>query len=231
MMDKYRSEKKSQIRAKYIAELPRVNKPLGFYQRMGSQANSLDALILVLDPPKPLCLTLKCPLSLTRQTIPARTVNCQHLETFDLSTFLDGISFSDLLRKGILRVLLRGDPVPPHSILHTCPICSTKAPLYIDTYILSSLTLHPDLMSVTVSPGGHLTPPTPTPDHPCVDLTSPPLHTGQDTGTSSPLPTPDPVSIPTTQAARRRFSFGDLGCRLGRRYQRLSTVDLTDSPC
>eukprot|EP00092_Neocalanus_flemingeri_P090630 GFUD01114801.1.p1 GENE.GFUD01114801.1~~GFUD01114801.1.p1 ORF type:complete len:166 (-),score=31.25 GFUD01114801.1:13-510(-) len=149
------------------------------------------------------------------------------LPTFDLLSFIDAFSLME-----ILRVLHRGDPVPPHSILHTCPICSTKAPLYIDSLILSSLTLHPDLMSVTVSPGGHLTPPTPTPDHPCVDLTSPPLHIGQYTGTSCPLHTPDPDTIPTNQAGRRRFSFGDLGCRLGRRYQRLSTVDLTlDSPC
>eukprot|EP00092_Neocalanus_flemingeri_P094085 GFUD01119627.1.p1 GENE.GFUD01119627.1~~GFUD01119627.1.p1 ORF type:complete len:220 (+),score=35.45 GFUD01119627.1:110-769(+) len=216
-MEKYKCEKKAQIKAKYTSELPRVSKPLSFYQRMGSQAPSLDTSIQVVDPPKPRSLTFKCPLSLKRQTIPARTADCQHLETFDLLSFVDAFSLM-----GILRVLHRCDPVPPHSIPHTCPICSTKAPLYIDTCIFSSLTLHPDLMSVTVSPGGHLTPPTPTPDHPCVDLTSPPLHPG------TSCPPPDPVTIPTTQAGGR-FSFGDLGCRLGRRCQRLSTVDLTEA--
>ena len=229
-MDKYRSEKKSQLRAKYIFDLPRIKKPLGFYQRKQAQALSPNISIQVLDPPQPPSLTLRCPISLKRQTIPVRTVNCQHLETFDLGTFLDSFSFSDLLLKGIIRVLHRSDPVHPHTIPHTCPICSTKAPLYIDSHILSALTLHPTLLTVMVSPTGHLTPDSsPIPDHPCVDLTSP-LHTI--TGTASPVPTPAPVSLPATQASRRRFSFGDLGCRLDRRYRRLSTIDLTvDSPC
>ena len=135
-MDKYRCEQKSQLRAKYIADLPRVAKPSTFYQRHKSQAQSPNISIQMLAPPKPPTLSLKCPVSLKRQTFPVRTVNCKHLETFDLGTFIDTISFSDILLRGVTRAW---KPVHPCTVIHTCPICSTKAPLYIDSIILGVL--------------------------------------------------------------------------------------------
>merc|ERR1712181_215326 len=140
---------------------------------------------------------------------------------------------SEILLKGIIRVLSRWNPVHPHAVVHTCPICSTKAPLYIDSIILGVLTLHPDLSMVIVTPSGQLIPcSSSSPLLSEVDLTSPSPYIG--TNSVSPLPVfADPeTSAPAPAQPKRRFSFGDVGagCRIGRRYERLSTIDLT-SPC
>lgn len=225
------------MRAKYIADLPRITKPSSFYQRHESQAlaQSPNISVQMLAPPKPPTLSLKCPISMKVQSFPVRTVHCKHLETFDLGTFIDTISYSEILLKGIIRVLSRWNPVAPHTVVHTCPICSTKAPLYIDTIILGVLTLHPELASVMVTPSGQLIPcSSPSPHLSEVDLTSPSPYIGTDS--VSPLPVfADPATAaPAPAQPKRRFSFGDLGtgCRIGRRYERLSTIDLTvDSPC
>jgi len=235
-MDKYRNERKSLLRARYTADLPRINKLPGFYQRNSSQVQSPNTSVHMLALPTPTTLSLKCPISFNRQTFPVRTVDCQHLETFDLLAFIDTISFSDLLLRGFLRVLSRSDPVQPHTVIHTCPICSVKSPLYIDSTILEVLTRHPKFLTVMVTPTGQLVPYTSTsPLHPVVDLVSPlPI---QDADVFiSPLPvTPHPTGLPATVAPKRRFSFSDLGAgcrRSSSSYQRLSTVDLTvGSPC
>ena len=102
-MDMYRREQKSQMRAKYIDDLPRTTKPSSFYQRHEAQAQSPNSSIQMLAPPKPPTLSLKCPVSMKRQAFPVRTANCKHLETFDLGTFIDSISYSDILLKGVIR--------------------------------------------------------------------------------------------------------------------------------
>ena len=129
------------------------------------------------------------------------------------------------------KVLNKCDQVHPHTVVHTCPICSAKAPLYIDTTILELLTQHPQLLTVRVTFLGQLVPFTSTsPQHPVVDLVSPAANQDSDVFVSPhPVPGRGAAAVP-----KRRFSFSDLGagCRRGSSYTRLSTVDLTvDSPC
>jgi len=243
-MDKFMTERRSVWRYKYLDELPRVIKPVSFYLMKGAEVFSPNASIQVVTQPRLPVVSLKCPLSHNRQVFPVRTVECQHVESFDLGSFIDTLPVTALFR---MRILGGNLGYQPHVAPHTCPLCSVKAPLYIDAIILDLLRHHPDVDAMSITSTGQLIPchKSSSSGHPVIDLASP---SPSLLNPASPLPPPNLVS-PTLplpafignldaekSTSRRRFSFGELtlgqGCKSGRRYSRLSTVDLTvDSPC
>eukprot|EP00092_Neocalanus_flemingeri_P037889 GFUD01041244.1.p1 GENE.GFUD01041244.1~~GFUD01041244.1.p1 ORF type:complete len:254 (-),score=33.03 GFUD01041244.1:42-749(-) len=235
-MDQYRADKISELKIKYFRDLLRVKKSPSFYSRTAVQ--SPNTSVIVDQSSCSPSLTLKCPITRTRQTVPVRTTLCKHVETFDLYNFLDTFSFNDVLLKGLKK---------------SCPICSCKGPLYIDTLVSSALTLFSsEILTVNISPAGLLFSPLDSVgDHSIVDLISPSYMNVSNIPpppevNCSPLVTPDPFDNPLTGESskprkksftRRTFSFGDSCMSLGselrvgkERYRRLSTIDLT-SPC
>eukprot|EP00092_Neocalanus_flemingeri_P002153 GFUD01002293.1.p1 GENE.GFUD01002293.1~~GFUD01002293.1.p1 ORF type:complete len:143 (-),score=25.09 GFUD01002293.1:15-443(-) len=141
----------------------------------------------------------------------------------------------------------------PIESLYSCPICSCKGPLYIDTLVSSALTLFSsEILTVNISPAGLLFSPLASVcDHSIVDLISPSFMNVSNIPpppevNCSPLVTPDPFDNPLMGESskprkksftRRTFSFGDSCMSLGRelrmgkeRYKRMSTIDLS-SPC
>jgi len=253
-MDKYREEQISQLESKYYKDLPRVKKLASFYSRATIQSPN-SSVLLDQDPTdsSPI-LTLLCPITRARQTVPVRTTACQHVETFDLYNFLHSISSKTLLLNGVFKTLLPGLPTTPHSVPHSCPICRCKGPLYIDSLISSALTLFSsEILQVSISPSGLLfTPPThPAVNKSIIDLATPTFNTSMSDIPPPPeldcspesnifcvdggLSKPQQVEM-RNGFARRTFSFGDSCMYLGtggvgrERYNRLSTVDLS-SPC
>ena len=250
MMNQYRSDKICRFKSKYYEDLPRVKKLSGFYSRAAVQSPNSSVLLDQDQTSSSPILTLLCPITRTRQTVPVRTMACQHVETFDLYNFLDSFSFNTLLK-----TLLPGLPPIPHAIPHSCPICSCKGPLYIDTFISSALTLFSsEIIKVNISQSGLLfTPPTNNDiNHSIIDLATPTFNTSL-----SDIPPPPQLDCRTEADifnvqggsskpqysemrngfARRTFSFGDSCMFLGaggvvgrERCNRLSTVDLS-SPC
>ncbi|KAI1696108.1 MIZ/SP-RING zinc finger domain-containing protein [Ditylenchus destructor] len=86
-------------------------------------------------------ITLKCPLSQQRIRVPARYVDCTHIECFDLETFLQM-----KMQKNFL----------------VCPICQKEvekplANLRIDKYIETVLSTMPDAIQVELMPDGSFT--------------------------------------------------------------------------
>jgi len=241
-MDKYVTEKRSEWRAKYFNELPRIIKPSSFYRMKGAEVSSPNTSVQVVVQPCPV-FSLNCPISRRRQVFPVRTIECQHVESFDLGSMIDTLPVSALLRMKIL-----GGKVgyQPHIAPHTCPVCSVKAPLYIDALILDLLRLNPVVDAMSITPTGKPIPchKNSSPRHPVIDLASPPPPLNLSPSPPPPLNLVSPLPLPACSgnkdaekaSSRRRFSFGELtlgqGCKSGRRYSRLSTVDLTiDSPC
>ena len=211
------------------------------------QYSSLDCSV-ILDQTSPISsLTLLCPITRTRQTVPVRTDNCNHVETFDLYNFISSFSYNDILMKEFIKPLLLYSSQTVQKVVHQCPLCKCKGRLYIDSYVLSALTLFPsDVISVNVTSSGLLTAASPDKDqaenHSFIDLVTPSHSLAPPQVACSPVSTPDPFCLPKeplgiskTGFVRRTFSFGDSclsgGYGVGReRYTRLSTVDLT-SPC
>eukprot|EP00092_Neocalanus_flemingeri_P037890 GFUD01041245.1.p1 GENE.GFUD01041245.1~~GFUD01041245.1.p1 ORF type:complete len:226 (-),score=36.85 GFUD01041245.1:87-764(-) len=219
-MDQYRSETKSELKNRFFRDLPRVKKLPSFYSRTAVQ--SPNTSVIVDQSSCSPSLTLKCPITRTRQTVPVRTTLCKHVETFDLYNFLDSFSFNDVMLKGLKK---------------SCPICSCKGPLYIDTLVSSALTLFSsEILTVNISPAGLLFSPLDSVgDHSIVDLISPSYMNVSNIPpppevNCSPLVTPDPFDIPLTDNplpgefskprkksfTRRTFSFGDSCMSLGR---------------
>jgi len=253
-MDKYRADQISELKNKYLTDLPRVRKLKDFYYR--TEIQSPNCSVLLDQSSYTPALTLQCPITKTRQTVPVRTLHCKHVETFDMFNFLDSFSFNDILLKGFMKSLLPASQAAPPSVLHNCPICRAKGPLYIDTLVSSALTLFfPEVLTVHITPAGLLVSPPKIHvlNHSIVDLVSPPYKNSSTILpppelTCSPLHTPDPFCLTGTSCeslkrgvsngfARRTFSFGDSCMSLGRelgvgkeRYTRLSTIDLS-SPC
>eukprot|EP00092_Neocalanus_flemingeri_P023489 GFUD01025473.1.p1 GENE.GFUD01025473.1~~GFUD01025473.1.p1 ORF type:complete len:252 (+),score=43.39 GFUD01025473.1:62-817(+) len=251
-MDQYRSETKSELKNRFFRDLPRVKKLPSFYSRTAVQ--SPNTSVIVDQSSCSPSLTLKCPITRTRQTVPIRTTLCKHVETFDLYNFLDTLSFNDVLLKGLKKSLFPISQLMPIESLYSCPICSYKGALYIDSLVLSALTFFSsEILTVNISPAGLLFSPLDSVgDHSIVDLATTPTYMNSPNippppeVTCSPLVTPDPFDNPLTGESSkprkktfttRTFSFGDSCMSLGselrvgkEKYRRLSTIDLS-SPC
>merc|ERR1711936_447677 len=213
---------------RYMQDLPKFSKSDEFYD--GNQS-----------------VLLTCPISLQRQVVPVRTLLCQHVETFDLESFISAIPSVKL---PLLKLGSR-----PSSQNHTCPVCKLEAPLYIDLKIQRALQDFPNnVLKAMVDPGlGELCLPREEGlDTSYIDLVTPDLITPSLSLTSAP-PSTTATSIPgspfelsptalefpkqrnSAGGQRRRFSFGDNALltwgsefqAFRERYRRLSTVDLS----
>ena len=165
--------------------------------------NDGNLSVEVLTPKLRTVTSLTCPLSFKRQVKPVRTLNCKHLQTFDLVSFFDMmISDTVIRRRGSTEEVLRSQ--------HKCPICCLKGPLYIDSKIFNLLECFPHASHFTVTQEGDL--------HPTEDLKQEVCL---------------PVSSCSSQSSSisRRFSFGGFKSTVKNGRRRLSTIDLTQSPC
>jgi len=286
-MDNFLQEQKKAVIARYAAGLPIVKKPKEFYCPDTFTTSNLDDSILPL--PSTLTISLLCPISLDRQTVPVRTECCQHVQTFDLESTINSMSLRDFLKKGLAKVHInksRPAVIDGVDAVFCCPICRQSAALYVDEVLfmaLDSLPVH--VCSVTVSETGLVTPVSvPTKTQFTVDLENFASQQDQAVNLLSPLAALPTVRVdhcsndPLTSTSKT-FSFNNLGkpwtipgqrkrdrspvthslgtdgssfsstlarrgsigerCKdgldtigVGRRYRRLSTVDLTvDSPC
>eukprot|EP00092_Neocalanus_flemingeri_P003818 GFUD01004112.1.p1 GENE.GFUD01004112.1~~GFUD01004112.1.p1 ORF type:complete len:248 (+),score=34.26 GFUD01004112.1:55-744(+) len=202
-MDQHRADKISELKIKYFRDLLRVKKSPSFYSRTAVQ--SPNTSVIVDQSSCSPSLTLKCPITRTRQTVPVRTTLCKHVETFDLYNFLDTLSFNDVMLKGLKKSLFPISQHHAHRSLYSCPICSCKGPLYIDTLVSSALTLFSsEILTVNISPAGLLFSPLDSVgDHSIVDLISPSYMNVSNIPpppevNCSPLVTPDPFDNPLT---------------------------------
>ena len=224
-MDKYKAERISELKTNYYQDLLRVKKAPSFYSRSAVQSPNSSVFL----DQEEAALTLRCPITRTRQTVPIRTLQCKHVETFDLFNLIDSLP-SNLL----LQTLVSLRPSSLLSFPHSCPICPCKGPLYIDTFISSALALFAqDVCTVNISPSGLLFNPSslaPSINCSVIDLATPTF-----SNTLVPPPeldcSPRPFSsgLNCNGFVRRRFSFGDSCLFFGGldRFSRLSTVDLT----
>ena len=187
--------------------LPIVTKPQAFYLRNEEEMvhpdlnNDGNLSVEVLTPKQRTVTSLTCPLSFKRQVKPVRTMKCKHLQTFDMMSFLDIIS-STFKRRSMEEVLKSE---------HKCPVCCLKGPLYVDSKVLNLLECFPHASHFSVTQDGDL--------HPTEDLRH---------GDCLPYSSCSGQS----SSISRRFSFGGFKSTVKKgRLRRLSTIDLTQSPC
>lgn len=233
------------------ADLPRVTKPTAFYRRELAASPCSPNASVVAEPCTP-SLSLVCPVSLRRQSLPARTLHCAHHQTADLASFVHGITFMDVLRQGNLAQLRhwrQGQGVKDAAAtVFQCPVCRAVGPLYVDQTVAEALATLPAATAVVVvDAAGRCLPAeveevagvvtlsdspytTTNPSTPCFLLpgTSTPPYMPRHTA-PSPSTTPSSLAVPPRQVFRRPSLERCLdriagGCR---RYRRFSTVDLT----
>merc|ERR1711936_1468249 len=159
---------------RYMQDLPKFSKSDEFYD--GNQS-----------------VLLTCPISLQRQVVPVRTLLCQHVETFDLESFISAIpSFKLFITRMGWKLGSQ-----PSSQNHTCPVCKLQAPLYIDLKIQRALQQCAESRSGAWAGSGKL----------CL-----PREEGLDTSyidlVTPGLVTPS-LSLFAPGGQQRRFSFGD----------------------
>ena len=78
--------------------IPTETKTSEFYSRKAFKVNEAISVLSATYT-----FSLVCPLSLKRQNLPVRTQGCTHLETFDLNSFLQAMSWTSLLTSGTHR--------------------------------------------------------------------------------------------------------------------------------
>ena len=124
---------KSVIIRRILREIPTETKPSEFYSR---KSVKIDEAISVLSATY--VFSLVCPLSLKRQDLPVRTQGCTHVETFDLYSFLQAMSWTRLLTSGKHQRFPTKDRTNPKDVSHKCPICTQSGALYIDAVVLTN---------------------------------------------------------------------------------------------
>ena len=93
-MENYESD----ITRRITKEIPTETKSSEFYSRKAVKVNEAISVLSA-----SYTFSLVCPLSLKRQDLPVRTQGCTHLETFDLYSFLQAMSWTTLLTIGVHR--------------------------------------------------------------------------------------------------------------------------------
>jgi len=144
---------KERIFKQYEELLPRVAKSTSFYRPDATTpTSSLNCSVLAFSPPT---LSLACPISFSRQSIPVRTEDCTHIQTFDLHSAILSISTSDMLKNVNLWKAVNASPSRKGYVGHElwyenkfcCPVCRRAGPLYIDLTVAAALACLPASVS------------------------------------------------------------------------------------
>jgi len=144
---------KERIFKQYEEVLPRVAKPTSFYRPdVTTPTSSLNCSVLAFSPPT---LSLACPISFSRQTIPVRTEDCTHIQTFDLHSAIFSIATSDMLKKVNLWKAITASPSGKGHVVpelwyenrFCCPVCRHVGPLYVDLTVAAALACLPASVS------------------------------------------------------------------------------------
>jgi len=146
---KVSEQQRKYVLSHYETFLPRIKKPGSFYcpHMKVSSSEDLDNSVTLL-PSDPPVISLQCPISMKRQTIPVRTISCTHVQTFDLSSAILSLNTQDF-RKTILVQARRADAE------FSCPICCKSAPLYVDLPLSKALpTISSEVTSITIDEKG-----------------------------------------------------------------------------
>jgi len=114
------------------------SRPLTFYTR-GFNSNSDE----VMSCDSTVRLSLKCPISMARQTLPVRTKKCRHLQTWDLQSFVDVMTESD-------KIKLYSDIFKQVK----CPVCKINGPLALDPITKRLLTEFPAVDTLVIDHKG-----------------------------------------------------------------------------
>jgi len=236
------------VRASWLAaDLPRVTKPTAFYRRELAASPCSPNASVVAEPCAP-SLSLACPVSLRRQSLPARTLHCVHHQTIDLASFVQGVTFKDVVRQGGLSQLWNG-VVKDAAASFRCPVCRTAGPLYLDRTVAEALAALPAATAVVVDAAGRCLAAqvedvrgvvtlsdspysTSSPGTPCFLLpgsSTPPYMPRPAPTAPSPSTAPSYLAVPPRHVFRRPSLERCVQALSGgkRRYRRFSTVDLT----
>ena len=128
-------------------------------------------------------VSLLCPITRMRQTLPVRTDSCQHTATFDLEGMVRALKIYEIC--SLYRSM--GPPpsdanwVPPPGasagmVLNStmaCPICKSENKLYVDEKFEQFLRHHPDSQELTFTASGDAIPHVAPTNVSVVDITSP----------------------------------------------------------
>jgi len=132
---------KQAILKRYEEKLPRLTKPASFYRPDVATTNSSPSCFVVSSSLP--TVSLSCPVSLSRQSIPVRTEECAHIQTFDLHSAIFSLKITDIIKsKSFLSSLRNGNALMFENIF-CCPICQVKGPLYVDATITAALACLP----------------------------------------------------------------------------------------
>ena len=230
-MTKFVTDKRLEMMEYYSTHLPRVKKPLSFYcPHLSLNSPNADNSIQELSSSQTV-ISIICPISLSIQSIPVRTLSYTHLQTCDLKSIIFSLTWSDMIKKKLLLTHVKKTP-PSINCVFQCPICLQSNALYVDQLLESALPTHPSSIScVTVSETGdvipvlqshHLTPEIP----PSTGKTNKERRFSFNNLSFS---RGDTSSCKISSLGERCVSLYNVG--LERRYTRLPTIDLTvDSP-
>jgi len=136
---------KQAILKQYEEKLPRLTKPASFYHPdVATTISSPSCSVVSSSLPT---VNLSCPVSLSRQSIPVRTEECAHLQTFDLHSAIFSLKSIDIIKSQVLYKSFMPSPLRNESLMYEnifcCPICQAKGPLYIDATITAALACLP----------------------------------------------------------------------------------------
>jgi len=132
---------KQAILKRYEEKLPRLTKPASFYRPdVATTISSPSCFVVSSSLPT---VSLSCPVSLSRQSIPVRTEECAHPQTFDLHSAIFSLKITDIIKsKSFLSSRRNGNALMFENIF-CCPICQVKGPLYVDATITAALACLP----------------------------------------------------------------------------------------
>merc|ERR1719447_116560 len=90
-------------------------------------------------------VSLSCPVSLSRQSIPVRTEGCAHPQTFDLHSAIFSLKITDIIKSNSFLTSRRNgnEWKMMYENIFCCPICQVKGPLYVDATITAALACLP----------------------------------------------------------------------------------------
>jgi len=132
---------KQAILKQYEEKLPRLTKPASFYRPdVATTISSPSCSVVTSSLPT---VSLSCPVSLSRQSIPVRTEECAHLQTFDLHSAIFSLKITDIIKSKSFFPSRRNGNALMYENIFCCPICQVKGPLYIDATITAALACLP----------------------------------------------------------------------------------------
>jgi len=140
-MDGIINKAKQAVLKQYEEKLPRLTKPASFYRPdVAPTISSPSCSVVSSSLPT---VSLSCPVSLSRQSIPVRTEECAHPQTFDLHSAIFSLKITDIIKSKSFLPSRRNGNALTYENIFCCPICQVKGPLYVDATITAALACLP----------------------------------------------------------------------------------------